>query len=532
MKLPKTLQNLFYNPDTDSISSLIAGIEEAHSKVLQYTDTSKGTVLSLQRDGVKGFEMPTKGVPEESFPSLVAKLFQGTPRWHSPRAMYNVAPPPVLPSVVAKTFTALYNPNLALDTASGKSLETEQAVVAAIAKYIGWGTQSGGIFTSGGKATILYGIKLGLRRCYPNSSAEGVKEDIVVLSTASGHPSHISNAEWLGIGSANVIRLATDGEGRVDLDVMERTIRQQVSDGKKIAAIVASGGTTNNMVVDPIEKIVALRDKLQAELHLEYSPHIHVDAVVAFPWIFFKDYDFKANPLNIDTEALSKIGTILKDLSGLPKADSFGIDFHKMGFCPYISSVFMVKDKTALTGGRDVSRWPFMYTLENSRSADGPNSAYVVLNALGVTGFQALIGHLTEVAIDLQHKIEKTGYFEIINRSGLGSSVMFVPNLPEVSTVSTEEKIQVRNAYTSRFVEEMAVLNNPYYIDRIPGDSTGGSAYPYTSLKTYIMSPYSSREANDDFVSYLVKLKEKIDHEFNFSKQVEAKEFAHPLKES
>ena len=48
------------------------------------------------------------------------------------------------------------------------------------------------------------------------------------------------------------------------------------------------------------------------------------------------------------------------------------------------------------------------------------------------------------------------------------------------------------------------------------------------------MSPYSSKESNLDFVSFIGKLKKKIDSEFDFlNKNIESEEedFAHPLKQ-
>jgi len=536
-ELSHTIKELFYNPNTDSISSLVHDIEEAHKQILKNTDVSKGTLAPGQKDheaAIEGFNIPNEGVSKESIPTLISGLFNGVPRWHSPHTMYNVAPPPVLPTVVSKTFTSLYNPNLVLATASGESTVTEQKVIKAIADYIGWDRASAsGIFTFGGKATTIYGLKLGLKKCSPTASTQGVKEDIVVLSTVAGHPSHISDAEWLGIGTENVIRLKTDENGRINLADMEQTIREQTGNGKKVAAIILSGGTTNNMVVDPIAKVVEIRDKLVHELDLGYEPHVHVDAVVGFPWIFFKNYDFALNPLHIEPAAANKITEIVNDLRGLDCADSFGIDFHKMGFCPYVSSLFMVKDGTAFNGLKDVRNSPFVYSIENSRAGDGPNSAYVALNVLGETGFQALIAHLTETAIDLQKKIEDSGHFEVINKTGLGSSVMFSPLLPKgVTFANSTDEVAIRNVYSTRFIEKLSELGNTYYLDKVPGNATGANPYPYVALKAYIMSPYSCAESNEKFIAFMVSLKDEIDQEFNFTNAdiLPEADFAHPLK--
>jgi glutamate/tyrosine decarboxylase-like PLP-dependent enzyme len=542
-KIPKKIKKLFYNPKTDSISDLVKDIKLAHIKILQNTDLSKGTLKYSLEDyelAKLDFRIPNEGLSKESFATMISDLYRGVPRWHSPNTMYNVAPPPLISTVVAKTFTSLYNPNLVLDTASGESTLTEQKVIRAIAEYIGWDRASaGGVFTFGGKATTMYGIKLGLKKCSSSSSAKGVKEDIIVLSTKSGHPSHISDAEWLGIGSSNVIRLNTDIDNRVDLNEMEEVVLQKTKEGKKIAAIIISGGTTNNMIVDPIKEVTELRDKLVKKLDLNYSPHIHVDSVVGFPWIFFKDYDFELNTLNISTEVKEKISKIIKDLRNLNCADSFGIDFHKMGFCPYISSLFMVKDKTSFSGLKDNflkfgQNSPFTYSIENSRTGDGPNSAYIALNVLGVKGFQILISYLTEIATNLSKEIEETGHFEIINKMGLSNSVIFTPCIPKhIIFDNLEEETIIRNNYVAYFIDKIYELGNPYYIDKVPGNATGANAYPFVALKAYIMSPYSSKKSNLEFVSFVTDLKKKIDLEFNFeNKNVKSadSEFTHPLK--
>ncbi len=537
VQLPKNIKELFYNPKNDSISLLVKYIEEAHKNILKMTDVSKCVLSSGKRNedlDFLNFRISDRGISSDNFSSMIAELFDGVCRWHFPNTMYNVVPSPVIPAVAAKTLTSLYNPNLCLDTASGKGLLIEQSVIRAIAEYIGWnGELAGGTFTWGGKATIMYGIKLGLKNCCPDSSKTGVKNDVIVFSTSFGHPAHTSDADWLGIGTANVFRIRVAEDSRVDIHEMERSIREKVREGKRIAVIIISGGNTNSMVVDSIEEVTDLRDRLARELSLDYIPHLHVDAVVSFPWIFFKDYDFIKNPLNIDSEALRRISEIIKYLKGLYRADSFGIDFHKMGFSPYMSCVFMVKNKTSLYGSRDVLRWPFFYTIENSRPGDGPNSAYIALRVLGVTGFQLLVAHLTEIAVHLQNKIEESGEFEIIGSTELGTSVMFIPRLPKgVKIARTADESIIRNNYTSKFAKGLADLGYPYYIDQMPDNCSGSCPFPLTSLKAYITSPYSTIESNIKFVNFLIDLKKEIDLSFDFTDDKSAPEsvLPHPLK--
>lgn len=111
---------------------------------------------------------------------------------------------------------------------------------------------------------------------------------------------------------------------------------------------------------------------------------------------------------------------------------------------------------------------------------------------------------------------------------------MFIPRLPKkITFANPQEEITVRNLYTTTFIDKLAKLGNPYYVDKIPSYSTGSKMYPYTSLKAYMMSPYSNKKSNVEFVSFMVKLKKEIDSRFNFANNQyipSDMESPHPLK--
>ena len=97
--LPKKITDLFYNPKTDTISPLLQNIKDAHVEILKNTDLEKCTLSSKQANDefkVRDFMIPDEGLPQESLAVLIAELFQGASRWHSPRVMYNVVPPPLI----------------------------------------------------------------------------------------------------------------------------------------------------------------------------------------------------------------------------------------------------------------------------------------------------------------------------------------------------------------------------------------------------------------------------------------------------
>lgn len=541
MKSIDKILNLFYNPKTESINNILSLVKSNHKKIKEKTNNkvaiNKFREVDYEKEITESF-IPKNIATRNIIINIVSDLYSGIPKWYSERTMYNVAPPPVITTIVSKLFNAIYNPNLVIDSASGECLLYEKKVIKMISEFTGWDyKQAGGTFTFGGKATTIYAIRTALKKTVSNYLTDGITEEIVILSTETGHPSHTSDCEWLGIGNKSVKRIKVQDNGQIDLLDFEKVISSAIENKIKVPAIILTGGSTNNMVVDPIKEVSEIRDKIVARYNLKYIPHIHVDAVVGFPWIFFKDYDFLVNIFTIPKESLSKILNIKKYIVELKYADSFGIDFHKLGFCPYISSLFMLKKGKDLTGIENNSdfvfgeNYPFKYTIENSRSADGPMSAYLALKTLGIEGFQIILSHLVTIATDLQHKLELSKEFEVINKDSLGSSVIFIPkldNLQKTNSKCEQDKNKV-NSYINSFISEMRIQGNPYYIDRVPPNSTGANPYPFVALKAYIMSPFSSPLSNEKFIEYLLKLKNTIDNKLDSSSNA-FEDFGHPLK--
>lgn len=120
-------------------------------------------------------------------------------------------------------------------------------------------------------------------------------------------------------------------------------------------------GSTDAFGVDDIEAVHALRQRLVKEYRLDYMPYLHADAVIGWAYSVFNDYEFDANPLGIPAEALHSLKLLRERMRHLPLADSLGIDFHKSGYTPYASSLFLASDAQLLNpvpprqGGHAVS---------------------------------------------------------------------------------------------------------------------------------------------------------------------------------
>jgi len=215
-----------------------------------------------------------------------------------------------------------------------------------------------------------------------------------------------------------------------------------MGDGKIVAGFILNGGPFYNFAIDDIIRFVNLRKKLIKKYSLSYVPHIHVDSVIGWVWLMFRDYDFKKNPLKIDKEALQKIKEQTKRISKIKLADSWGIDFHKgIGGAPTPSGLFISNNskdlfllskklrricKTHHLGGYWSSDDPSDITLETSRSASSALSALGSLLSLGKNGFRRLLKNQMECTIHLRKNVSKESPFISANDYALGFNTIII----------------------------------------------------------------------------------------------------------
>ncbi|MFJ2834275.1 pyridoxal phosphate-dependent decarboxylase family protein [Nocardia sp. NPDC087230] len=545
------LLNLFQHPDSKDVAAVHRWLKVLEDLVGPYVDTASPR---MRREDLRSFGeiLETESLPYESNApeSVLAELapyFQGMMRWIHSGTMINVTPPPTLPAAAAAAYVSVLNPNGAQDMSSGLLLGTELAVVKMLSQLAGFDVdRSGGVFTFGGKSTNMHAIKHGIQRAQPDSRRDGIATPVRVVSSTQGHPCHEEACGWLGIGETSCLRVPTRPDGAMDLAALEDTIRASVRAGEQVVTIFANGGTTIQMLVDPIGDIVALRDRLVEELDLDYIPRVHVDSVVGWVWLFFRDYDFQANPYGFPPTALNRIRTQAARIAEISLADSFGVDFHKTGFAAYISSVYMVANRSEIYqqggitdadhpiggGGRKGTPYqelrfghnsPFQYTLELSRSMAGPVQAYVNLKMLGVAGYQRLIGGLVVSSQRFADELTAQGRFEVLSDADShGFAVLFVAK-PSTDTPSlfdsawTRADLEAVAHYNYRFYrylfEQQALGRCPIACDYSSGYHKLAGGAKIGVHKSYPMSPFYDEDTAIDFARTLGEMLTEFDRQ-------------------
>ena len=196
------------------------------------------------------------------------------------------------------------------------------------------------------------------------------------------HVSLLKGLSMLGLGRSRVVRVATDGQGRMRADMLPPL------DARTIVCIQA--GNVNTGAFDPAEEICSRARAAGA--------WVHVDGAFGL-W----------------AAAAPERAHLMEGFAG---ADSWATDCHKWLNVPYDSGLALVRDAEQLRAAMVVSaaylvpgagREPWHYTPESSRRARGVE-VWAALRSLGKSGLAEMIERHCRFAARFAELLRAAGY--------------------------------------------------------------------------------------------------------------------------
>ncbi|HHM12779.1 MAG TPA: aspartate aminotransferase family protein [Planctomycetaceae bacterium] len=494
-----------------------------------------GQPAPLDYDTAMKTRVADEPLPIEDVHRQLVERLEGMPIWGHPLSQINVVATPTIASVIGSLLPAIYNPNLASDETSFGVAQAEAMVTAMTADLIGYDPdQASGVFTFGGTGALLYGVKLGIEKAFPDAIERGVPPGGVLLASTHSHYAKLNVAGWLGLGEQNVIHIPTHLDNSINVEELEAAARRAIELDKRIAAFIACLGTTDAFGLDNLDAIVDLRDRLVQEYELDYRPHVHADAVIGWAWSVFNDYDFEQNELGFRPRTIRALAAAHRVIRHLHRADSVGIDFHKTGFAPYISTLFLVKDQSdmrLLVRGREEmpylfqsgQRHPAMFTLETSRGGGGVLAALANLRLFGKQGLRALLGHLVEMAEWLREHLEGHACTTVLNPENVGTVTLFrvYPDGVDTWTIKDRElhdpdageDVERHNEFNRQvfqYLHERAMQGKGVHLSKTECYRTGASGIPIVGLKSYILTPFIEQAHTKLLVDTVLEAREAV----------------------
>jgi glutamate/tyrosine decarboxylase-like PLP-dependent enzyme len=395
--------------------------------------------IDLWEKRLPNFKMDdTLKVPEYKIDLIFEKYFKRIenhyPFFH-PQYIGQMLKPPHPVASLAYFTAMLINPNNHALDGGPETSELEKESVEQLAKMFGFKKYLGHL-TSSGTIANLEGLWIS-KSMHPKKFIAFSKE------------AHYTHKRMCSIIGTNFIEINTDNKGKLDINDLERKLRNY-----PIGTIVATIGTTGRGAIDPIHKLLELKKK--------FNFRIHVDAA----------YGGYFTLLAKHPEGLIESEPFLS----ISKCDSVVIDPHKHGLQPYGCGSIIFKDPSVGKFYKHDS--PYTYftskelhlgeiSLECSRAGASAAALWVTLQLFPLKQNEGMGQILTKTrmtALRWAELINRSDYFSLLSQPELDIIVFFPKSKPFKSSLISElsEKI---------FTSAMNNKNFPIYLAKMKLES-------------------------------------------------------------
>lgn len=381
------------------------------------------------------------------------------------------APAPI--TALASMVTDLLNNGTGIYEMGQVGSMMEFSIIKILAKAIGFESDFGGFLTSGGTLANLTAL-LAARSHATDVWEKGNEENYALMVSEQAHYSVDRAARIMGWGASGIIKIPTDSHFRMEVEALEMHYQAAVSSGKKVIAVVASSCSTATGSFDDINGI--------ADFCERHNIWLHVDGAHGGSLAFSEKYKHL--------------------LSGIQRADSVIVDFHKMLLTPVLSTaVVFKKEQDSYHTFRQKASYLFNNTAEEEwfnlalRTFECTKNSlaikiYAQLHQYGIESFDAITTQLCDRGKALAKIIEHTPGIELalIPECNIVCFRIVPIGASEEEINALNAKIRKKIIHSGDFYIVQTVLNKKVY------------------LRTTIISPYTE-------VSHLQALVDRIlDH--------------------
>ncbi|HET6859485.1 MAG TPA: pyridoxal-dependent decarboxylase [Streptomyces sp.] len=317
--------------------------------------------------------LPTRGTgAEEALRTLVKAVAKGAADPADPYCVAHLHCPPLAVAAAADLAASALNPSMdSWDQAPAAGVVEDEVTGALAALVYPRRPRPDALITSGGTESNLVALLLARER----ARAAGERSVQVLCGTNAHHS--VQRAAWM-LGLPTPATVACRG-GRIVPEALDLVLAEY--EGTPML-VVATAGTTDEGLIDPLPEI--------ARITAAHGAELHVDAAYGGP-LLFSD-------------------RLAPRLAGIDSAASVTFDLHKLGWQPVAAGLLAVSDTRALDhlalqadylnadDDTDAGLPDLLgRSIRTSRRPDALKIA-VTLRALGREGLGALVEHCVDTA--------------------------------------------------------------------------------------------------------------------------------------
>lgn len=300
-----------------TVDKILSSIKDskAFSGIAPFDLKKKIKIEELLPEKGWGFERALEKAEEDIIPHFLHTF--------STDYMAHLHSPALIESIAAELIINTFNQSMDSWDQSPVATEVECEVIRHLLKLYNFPEDGDGVFTSGGSQSNLTALTIARDRFCNEKLHYDVKklglpanyQKLRLYTSEISHFSMEKSAHMLGLGYNAVVKVPVDKNCCMDIEALERLVKEDVKNGNIPFLAVATIGTTDFGSVDDVARIREVCDK--------YGMFLHSDAAYG-------------SGLAVSTNYKERMGEI-------EKADFITIDFHKMFLLPISCSCVLVK---------------------------------------------------------------------------------------------------------------------------------------------------------------------------------------------
>ena len=426
----------FFDPDLDPETFREVGYRTVDLMV-EYFETVRDepvypTVSPAELEAVFDETPPEEGAdPDDVLDAWEETVLPYVTRTGSPRFFGFVMGSGTMIGALADALAATTNTN-AGGWAGGPSGEAlEKRTVSWIAETIGYPTDCGGLFTSGGTMANFTALLTGLRNTAPYDTTPGGLQIAdrpgrftLYMADHEGHSSVVRVADMLNLGRDAVRLVPSNDDFTMDVDALDHLLDEDEASGEVPFCVVAQAGSINVGAVDPLSELAELCERRELWFHVD--------------------------------GACGAVGAMLPEkrhlYDGLDRADSVTLDPHKWLYVPYECGCALVRDPEHLRRTYSMSA-PYLRDADaddhhGSYFDSGPQMSrglralkvWMSLKHYGLSGYRTLLRQNIACVEHLDTRVRDHPEFEALHEPTLFIySFRYVPAELQGLSVDDEE---------------------------------------------------------------------------------------------